>query len=206
MQRFVRGHGEGEWEAALKGGPAPPRERIPDGIFEAAWEDGPNRGIYISLAKRFARRLGMDWDDAMQVCRLALWDSLSRHDFAKGNRFTSSLHNWVVWRFRRHGEELDRERQKHVVLPPDSGLFSRLAYKEKVTDEEEKGPGHLRHDPLPSLSCLGPVARSVVEARYLEGVSLNEIAKRTNKKSKDIRRILKKCLEKLRKKNEDQRQ
>jgi len=130
-------------------------------ITNAEFNKARNQHIVLmhNLARRYAGLLSDEVREA--ACDIALWRCLRSYDPKFGQKVASSLYRFVQW-------ECLRAIQEEQATCPDSPITS------EVEDEPESvAIGMILND---YLSLLNTKARRIVEARFLENRTLDEIA------------------------------
>jgi len=104
---------------------------------------------------------------------VALWRCLQSHDPKYGSRFTTSLYRFVQW-------ECKRAMKEQIVT--DVTLFG------EVKDDNETLAIHMLLDDY--LCLLGERDRRIVEAKFLENYTLDEIARTEGLSKQGIKNIV----------------
>lgn len=133
-----------------------------------------NRGIIRGVGRRYSRTLS---SDEIESCGLiAIWRCLNQHDDSYGRKFTSSLHQFMVWECNRAiGQRKPSRKKKNPDMYYHIGLKRHFdGPTDEIYDEEsEELIGHIKE----SLNSMSYPVKCMVRDYFYRNKTLKEIGR-----------------------------
>jgi len=161
----------------------PPVTLARDRLLLCRWRDGArDAGLelldhYAALERVVAFRLGVRDPQALLELHQELVLRLLEQLPTLAERIETSFAGWLAWQVRDLAR--DRRRRREVALPPDTEIAEAVATDPSESTAAWDAIGNCK-DRLPDRE------RAVFELRYLEGLSLQEVAERTSSNSNAV--------------------
>jgi RNA polymerase primary sigma factor len=150
-----------------------------------------NQPLAINFASRWGKHYGLDFGEARQVALIELWRAAEAYDPSRGFKFSTLASTYI-----KHAliKMAGRRKPMPTVTDVSSDQYApRQAVAPTTTDvvdvKDFIGLG---------LTVLTDRERLVIEARFTDGLTLDETGQRVGLTRERIRQIEQKALEKMR--------
>lgn len=149
--------------------------------YEAAWADPHNRRILATVSRLFRGKLPPE--EILFCVQIALFKCMKKHKDSIGNKFTTSLHQFVEWELQKGLRSHYRELARH---PPMSSIDDHQLAAKSLTFSYEVND---------CLSRLSDYEQKLIEQSFMYDMTLREMEKENGGNRQTINRKLTKATE-----------
>lgn len=161
------------------------KRHVSDEEFYRAYRIPDNRAIIRSVLRRYANSLPQEDLDSCGMH--GLWRALMYHRDSFGQKFTTSLHRFVVWEVRRELRRVNTKKLKSTVS---------LGSHDYVDENSEENENWFFVD---SISVLpNEDQRSILWMYYVDGLTLEQIGNKNGYSKETARQKIGKAIRTLR--------
>lgn len=164
----------------------PLKRQVSDHEFSEAYASPDNTRIINKATSKF--RSILDEDERSSCGTQGLWEALQNHEDGKGNKFTSTLYQYVYWRCSTKAKNILKNKGKEV-------LFTDYGASPEKTFEEQSEIAEIYEVMDKRLS---PQDNQILKDYFINKLTIQEIADKNGCSKCTISGKCKRSLEKLR--------
>ncbi len=151
--------------------------------YERAWLDETNRRIISAISRRYKGKL--PYDEIVYRGQMALFKCMRKHSGERGNKFTTSLHRYVMWEF----DNAVRDRIRELERTPPALC---------IEDFQVQAPDAiLSMDVNECLMKMSEPDRIILQQSFIHGMPLREIQREAGYSHMTAKRKLQKAIDKF---------